>query len=260
VCETAYDAASEADAWATPAADALDLGAGCGGFAWTMLRAPLAIADSYDDSWGGSHVVDAFTWSTWGDTFHIWTATEDAVVAQNDAGNSYNPGLWSRFTWTRDDAGALYYCQSAYDAATLADAAASTADASSLDAGCGGFGWTELRSTLPVNGTWTDSWGGSHTIDAFAWSSGFDLFVIAEAHEADGWVVAQNGASNSYNPGLWSRFDWTWDETGAFYYCQSAYDAATQGDAAAASADASDPATGGCGGFSWTELTPTSLR
>ena len=259
-CQTAYDAASEADAWATPPADSVDLGAGCGGFAWTMLRAPLAISDRYDDSWGGFHVVDAFNWSDgWGNVFHIWTTTEDAVVAQNDGANSYNPGLWSRFTWTRDDAGALYYCQSAYDAATLADAAASTADARSLDAGCGGFSWTEIRSTLPVNGTWSDDYGGSHAIDAFVWSSWGDMFLIAEAHESEGWVVAQNAASNSYNPSLWSRFDWTLDDTGALYYCQSAYDAATQADAAASEPDASDPATSGCGGFSWTALTPSSL-
>ena len=70
--------------------------------------------------------------------------------------------------------------------------------------------------------------------------------------------MAQNGPDNSYNPSLWSRFDWTYDDTGALYYCQSAYNAATQAEAAAASEpDASAPGLGGCGSFLWTALTPS---
>ena len=67
----------------------------------------------------------------------------DYLIAENDAGNSYNPGLFSKFEWTMDN-GDLYYCQSAYNAATAADAMNAAADATDIAAGCGGFGWTGL--------------------------------------------------------------------------------------------------------------------
>jgi hypothetical protein len=257
-CQTAYDAATEADALGTAAADATNPDSGCGGFSWTWLRAPLALADSYDDSWGGTHGIDAFTWRSGDSSFAITEVDEAAgwLVAQNGASNAWSPGLWSRFDWTRAD-GALFYCQTAYDAATEADAlATSAADADALGSGCGGFSWTELRPMLAINGDWFDSWGGSHSIDAFTWLSGSSSFAITRADDAAGWAVAQNGADNAWSPGLWSRFDWTWDADGGLWYCQTAYDAASEADALATpAADATDPATTGCGSFAWTSMT-----
>lgn len=257
-CHTAYDAATEADARAIAAADATNPESGCGGFSWTWLRAPLALADGYDDSWGGTHVIDAFTWRSGDSSFAISQVDESAgwLVAQNGAENAWSPELWSRFDWALDAELSLYYCQTAYDAATEADALATpAADATALDTGCGGFSWTELRPMLSINGEWSDSWGGSHSIDAFTWLSGSSSFAITRADDAAGWAVAQNGASNSWSPGLWSRFDWTWDVDGGVWYCQTAYDAATEADALdTPAADATDPANGGCGGFTWTSM------
>ena len=126
-----------------------------------------------------------------------------------------------------------------------------------LSAGCGGFSWTALRLALSIDGDWLDGWGGQHSISAFTWTNEGSTYDIAEASDADGWLVAQNGASNSWNAGLWSRFDWTWDAEGALWYCQTAYDAPSREDAAATpAADASEPATTGCGSFSWTSMSP----
>ena len=79
---------------------------------------------------------------------------------------------------------------------------------------------------------------------------------ISTYDDATSFLVAQNAATNTYNPGLWSRFDWTWHE-GRYWYCQSAYDAASEADALATpAADPADPPAGGCGGWPWSGLDP----
>ena len=89
----------------------------------------------------------------------------------------------------------------------------------------------------------------------FEWSTssewGDSLFHVTDYSNEGSWIVAQNDEYNEYNPLLWSKFEWTWDADGELYYCQSAYDAATEEDAfAAEGADATD-LSGGCGGFGW---------
>ena len=107
---------------------------------------PLEIAGSYVDDWGIQHEVTDATWTMDESVFHVssYSNDEEFLVAQNDAGNQWNPDLWSRFDWTWDGQD-LYYCQIAYDAVTEQDAAGNTgADRSDLAAGCGGFGWSRL--------------------------------------------------------------------------------------------------------------------
>jgi hypothetical protein len=147
----------------------------------------------------------------------------------------------------------MYYCQAAYDAANESDAMAAAADATDLAAGCGGFGWSILRGSLAISGDYDDNWGGSHSINAFSWTSGSSSYDISQYDNDAGWIVAQNGSTNSWNAGLWSKFEWTMDSNQVLYYCQSAYDAASETVAMAAAADAND-LTGGCGGFGWSIL------
>ena len=119
---------------------------------------PLEIIGSYGDAWGGVHEITGESWTMTyaaSDTgsadsvsvFAIASYDNEAeyLVAQNDAANEWNPGLWSRFDWTTDTSGGLYYCQIAYDAASAEDAAAvDTADHADVEAGCNGFAWTAL--------------------------------------------------------------------------------------------------------------------
>jgi hypothetical protein len=222
----------------------------------------IAIAGDWADSWGGTHAVSNEAWRSGGSTFVIATYDNAAgmAVAQNGVDNEWNPGLWSRFDWTWTDDGALYYCQTAYDAASQEAAAATpAADATNLSSGCGGFSWTELRPTLSITGAWTDAWGSAHVINAFRWSIDAAFFEVSQSDDAAGWLVAQNALSNTWNPGLWSRFDWAWDAEGGLWYCQTTFDGATEADALAApAADATDPAAGGCGSFPWTSMTPAA--
>lgn len=114
---------------------------------------------------------------------------------------------------------------------------------------------------LAIAGEYLDGFGTEHTVTDEAWTQqypGYDpmVFAITGYDNSARWVVAQNDASNAYSANLWSRFDWT-EADGHLWYCQSAYDAASEAEAQdTARPDDTDPATLGCGGFSWTDLTP----
>jgi len=151
----AWVAACEGDPGRGGAADAV---AAEDGIAAEDAAAPdvpveaLAIVGSYTDGFGTAHEVTAERWTqTYPGAapmvFHVTRFDNAAgwVVAQNDPANEYSGGRWSRFDWARSGA-ALWYCQSAYDAdsedAALAAPAADPTDPA--NAGCGGFGWTNL--------------------------------------------------------------------------------------------------------------------
>jgi len=233
----------------------------------------LLILGEYADNWGSYHSVTAATWTTGyapnAAVFHIETYSNDAeyLIAENDADNAFAAGLWSRFDWT-EDGGDLYYCQTAFDAASAADAETTEpADDGDLVEGCGGFGWTQLIAgglpDLAIVGNYTDDFGDSHAISSDQWlqsfSSGDTLTFAIELYDNhEQFIVAENGDDDLYNAGLFSRFDWTWDADSILYYCQSAFDAETADDAeATARPDDSDPASAGCGvsSFAWTSLT-----
>ncbi|HNC98117.1 MAG TPA: hypothetical protein PKW90_18440, partial [Myxococcota bacterium] len=183
----------------------------------------------------------------------------DYLVAQNDAINTYFPGLWSRFDWTMSGS-TLYYCQIAYDAADAATAAAASgADPSNLSSGCNGFGWSRLRPQLEIRGNWVDDWGGSHSISEDLWDMSGSSFHISSYDNFNHYAIAQNDAANAWYPEFWSRFDWTWNGS-SYYYCQTAYNAATEADALATPAANSADLSTGCGGFSWSKLSaPLSI-
>jgi hypothetical protein len=220
------------------------------------------------DGFGFSHWVTAEQWqSGWGPTalrFVIVEQNDDAMwlVAENDADNEFNPGLFSRFEWTFSDE-QLYYCQSVFDAPSADDAAtADPADASDLESGCNGFGWsslTEGQGDLAIVGTWTDGFG-THTVDD-AWTQDYDdgsplAFVIVEWNNVERWLVAQNASDNAFYPDLFSRFEWTWTDTDDLAYCQSSFDAETADDARNADRANLDDLDTGCAGFSWSTLSP----
>ena len=80
------------------------------------------------------------------------------------------------------------------------------------------------------------------------------MVAVTQFDNDANYIVGQNDSVNSYAPDKWSRYDWTVDAEGTLWYCNTAYDAETEEDALAASADASDPATSGCGTFPWSSL------
>lgn len=163
LCQSAFDAPTLAAAVATPAADARDpASGGCGfGFPWTrLLPTPLGLAGTYTDAFGTSHAIDDAVWTDDFGAYHIvrYSNARRFVVARNDPGNAFNPGLWSRFDW-HADGDDRWFCQTRFDAASEAAAAydvevgsgaSGLSDPSSPDVcGCGapcpgGFPWTLL--------------------------------------------------------------------------------------------------------------------
>lgn len=223
--------------------------------------APLSIAGVYEDNFGGGHVLDEEQWrqniSGSVSVFAVTDYDNDGgfVIAQNDANNDFNPSLWSRFDWTWFDGG-LYFCQTVFDGATEDDAANATpADATDPTAGgCAGFTWSQLIGP-EIWSTYRDNFDLTHAVTPRSWSQGSSTFELTQFNNTDNFLIAQNSADNEFNPGLWSRFEWT-ESAGNLYFCQVSFDAASEADALAAGpADTSDPATGGCSDFAWSELT-----
>ena len=116
---------------------------------------------------------------------------------------------------------------------------------------------SDTDADLEIAGSYTDSWGGTHEISNEAWGDGYGSTYAISQYDNDGdFLVAQNGSGNSYNPDLWSRFEWTWDGESNLYYCQIAFAEETEeGALGAASADPADLEKG-CNTFGWTQLIP----
>jgi hypothetical protein len=110
---------------------------------------------------------------------------------------------------------------------------------------------------LAIVGSYTDEFGTEHVVDEVSWSQtypgyGTSVWDLTSYDNDARFLVAQNAADNAYGAGLWSRFDWVGD----LAYCQTAYDAATEADAAATPRPDDADLAGGCGGSPWTDLTP----
>ena len=103
---------------------------------------------------------------------------------------------------------------------------------------------------LAITGTYMSEFGATQTITETEWTVDYgspDTYAITVFDNDERFVVAENGAMNSYNAGLWSRFDWALDGDDLFY-CQTVFDGMSEDEALDAQpADTSDPATGGCG-------------
>ena len=112
---------------------------------------------------------------------------------------------------------------------------------------------------LEIIGTYTDEFGGPHTITATTWDASDGaytlIFHILDFSNVQDYLVAHNDDANSFNAGLYSRFVWTY-ANGNLYYCQDIYDAATADAARSAPFPDKGDLASGCNGFSWTNLTP----
>ena len=227
----------------------------------------LAITGGWTDAFSGTHDIDNASWE---DSFgSVWNISQFAntaryVVAQNDPANTYYPGDWSRFDWYWDGNNGLHYCQTCYDCADEAAAMNTTpADPGSLTGTCGGSDWTSMTpktgtSNLAISGNWTDNWGGTHSIDTATWEDGYgSVWNISQYANGGQNIVAQNDTGNVSNAGLWSRFDWHWNGDNDLYYCQTCFDCADEAAALGAGPGDAIDLVSGCGGFSWSSMTPS---
>jgi hypothetical protein len=228
----------------------------------------IALAGTYLTNFGSYITVNDGTWYTvasYGTSmYHIHAFEGSYIIAQNSANNSYNAGQWSKFEFHATSGGGYGYCQSVYNAAT-ANAAYNT-DTSSIynaadaSAGCNGFGHSTMAPyAMPMIGSWTTNFGSNLTVTASAWTSVSSYGTSTYRIEAYGnnYILAQNSASNSYNPSLWSLFRFHATSGGSYGFCQIVYNGATApaaltGDVSAYNAS---NAASGCNGFGHTIAT-----
>lgn len=116
------------------------------------------------------------------------------------------------------------------------------------------------QDPLEIIGTYEDGFGYTHLITATTWDQGdMGIFHITRYDNEKDFLIAQNDAVKSYNPGKWSRIDWVW-QANDLYICQIAYDKETATAAEAETgADPTDPEQGGCNNYPWSKLTPKTF-
>ncbi len=123
-------------------------------------------------------------------------------------------------------------------------------------AGCGDDDDDGMTNEFELVGTWSSNFGGTETITSTSWDFGFTVATLVEFDETANVAITQNPPDASFNADLYSRIEYTEPDNDTFFYCTVAFGLPTL-DAARTStqtADATDPSSGGCGGFTWTQL------
>jgi hypothetical protein len=134
----------------TPNSETADSGVQCQLNVTAADSAPT-IVGTYTDGYETQQIAAA-TWTIATSVFHLSQVDNVQLfaIAQNDCANPCYGGVcyggeWSRFDWTFDAAHSLWYCQTAYDAASAEQALQTpAANAQNLDTGCAGFAWSKL--------------------------------------------------------------------------------------------------------------------
>jgi hypothetical protein len=110
----------------------------------------------------------------------------------------------------------------------------------------------EESGPIEVAGSWASNFGFDEEISDVSWGGA----TVISYDNDENFAVTQQPADDMFNPSKFSKVVWTEPAEGRFYYCTVDFGLATAAEAEASTktADASDPATGGCSGFSWTRL------
>jgi hypothetical protein len=112
-----------------------------------------------------------------------------------------------------------------------------------------------LNKTDPaIKGSYLDNFGEPQSVSASFWFSEGAAFEVCSVDNTRKRIIAQNDGRNAFNPGKYSRFEWT-TFGNRLWYCQTVFDAPDASAAdAAPPADASNPVDKGCGQFAWSTL------
>ena len=218
----------------------------------------IAITGAWDDNFGSPLLT--ITDRTWGlDRIDSFDNTTRSAITQTVSTDQYNADKYSKQVWTTPANGSFYLCTVDSGLATAAAAAASakTADATQPDtAGCGGFGWSKMTPApaIEIAGTWSDTFGSP---PLHITSTMFGLDTVISYNNANRTAITQTVSTDMYNPDKFNKVVWTATANGSFYLCTVEYGQTTAVAAAGTTktADATDPANSGCGGFGWSKMT-----
>ena len=104
------------------------------------------------DDYGNRYSIDPEQWVQQPDMrydLREWHVSEPLVVAQNDAANPRDPGLWTRIDFLLFEDREEYewaFCYTTYRASSVEEALAATAaDRSSPLTGCNGFPFSRMK-------------------------------------------------------------------------------------------------------------------
>ena len=219
--------------------------------------ATTGITGVWASQFGGYSEISSSTWD--GAIVVKWQKDQRWAITQNTSTDPFNPAAFDKIVWTAPKDGGFYVCTVAYGLVTaqLAEDTTKTADDSAPEkSGCGGFSWTKLTSTAPLEiaGKYNDSFGSKSVISNRYW----DTAWLYQFDNAKRFAITQSAADDKYSPSKFSKVVWTAPVAGSFYTCTVEYglDSAELAAATTKTADDSAPDKSGCGGFSWTKLTP----
>jgi len=222
-----------------------------------VVAVPVSIMGTWSSNFGGYEEISDKQWNDM--VMAKLDGAARVAITQNPADEKYNPGKFNKIVFTAPKDGSFYYCYVDYGKATaaLAEASTQTADASTPDkGGCGGFAWTRLTQAEPIAiaGTWKNNFGGTDTISSRKWNTA----AISLFDNVKHWAITQNAADDKYYPSKFTKVVWTKSSGGSLSYCMVDFglDSVALAQATTKIADDTAPDNGGCGGFSWTKLTP----
>jgi hypothetical protein len=119
-----------------------------------------------------------------------------------------------------------------------------------------------VSAPIDIAGSWSDPYGSSLQISSTMYTSaypGYDESHIEISYfdNAASFLVGLNSGPGNWNPGMWSRVDWIFDERGGLHVCTTHYDATDEAAAMLPHPDHDHAlyATTGCGGFPFSALT-----
>jgi hypothetical protein len=266
IVDYGLDTAADARNTTKTADDSDPESTGCGGFNWTKLSPTLEIEGRWHSSFGGMTVLDSDDFVSASASAAIASYDNEAnwLVTQNASNAPVSPNKFNKVVWTEIDDDGFFYCTVDRGLDTAAGAADSdkTANEADLAHGCRGYPWTKLSPVIEIEGRWHSNWGGIESIDSDAFT-GYGTSAITEYDNQDNSMITQNPPDASWAPSKFNKIVWTELEGGTFYYCTVAFslDTAEAARSSTATADDSDPESGGCGGFSWTRLeTPIAIE
>ncbi|MEM7678154.1 MAG: hypothetical protein AAF449_19355 [Myxococcota bacterium] len=117
---------------------------------------------------------------------------------------------------------------------------------------CGDDEETPTTEQFELVGEWSSLFG-DETITSTSWASG----ILVEFDEAQNFAVTQNQPTADFFPSKFNKIVYTEPVDDSFFYCfvDFGLDTAAEARTSTQTADATDPASGGCGNFTWTQLT-----
>ena len=110
---------------------------------------------------------------------------------------------------------------------------------------------------IEISGRWQSGFGGTEEISSDAWVTAWSTLAIVSFDNDTNVAIVQNPPDDAFFPDKFSKIEWTEIEADQFFYCTIDFglDTAEAAEQSENRADSTDPATTGCGGFPWTDLT-----